>query len=1001
MEESVSVRIVHPSGTEGEWKNLDAKTEGGFMLKKGEIGIVLPDNFEDELAQPVSIKIGDGRHTWNDLPYFGTAVYMGEYCHVRDDILYGDINGDGAVTQKDDMYLTRYLDNMEGYKTLPNPQAADLDLDGAITQRDSFIMTRHYHEWEGYENLPVPTKPILPKPTVNNVNSIYKLFYDTITDNVFFEENVKLSKGSLIICLFKNEEYKYEIILNNCMTELQVNGQKVESKNGVINLTSEYLVGEHYQKSEIFNTYSGDNRNIAAQKGFRILQAVTKADYNGENYQENASYYIIEAGDISQSQLVSKLTGKKYSAHLRYYLNQDLDKSRGSQLSDYGTVLGVSEDKSTYTTEDGAEGSGYVIYVDKGFSENATDPVWGIDKLNYICTNIDYNNNPDYNALWFKEKYDFGNVNISYAAHAEGLGTKALSKGAHAHGFYTEASGSYSTAQGIYTKASGYSSFSGGSYSEARGQDSVALGSGVVATRIGSFVRGRYNVIDDEEKYIDIVGNGIRDAERKNIYTLDGEGTGWFAKEVRVGSNNLILATEKFVREGFVPLNWMNLINLKVNTNDKSLKFNDAVRSLVFGYLSQANNYWSSAFGTGSIANGNSQFVIGKYNSVDPNTATNDAGTKFGNYAFIVGNGSGNESRSNAFTVGWNGVVSASGSIVSQSNIQAAGIVTSKGKELSTKEYVDDEIDKILGSEELNKTFDTLKEIQDWILGDGVNTTELTTAIAEEANIRATQDNALQQNINKKLDANGWGVIPKNEVQYVGTGWYFNNSDEYSGTYNSSILSSQRVSFSNFSQDDETCLEEGRLTFWHSRDDGVATGNQCSGININGLFNHRTSDVYDQNTGETYPAYSHYFYYPNQSGTLIVDKDIEALDLDNKFSNKLDANNWLSTSSKTGWSYNNNEAQLTNNELSFNKNNNLTQITHQGILLKNTSTNDETYISYNSINHNSSTLQYPNQTGTLAIIPSTATEGQFLTVGKNENGIISTEAVTITIGGSY
>lgn len=56
--------------------------------------------------------------------------------------------------------------------------------------------------------------------------------------------------------------------------------------------------------------------------------------------------------------------------------------------------------------------------------------------------------------------------------------------------------------------------------------------------------------------------------------------------------------------------------------------------------------------------------------------------------------------------------------------------------------------DAILG-EGIKDTFDTLKEIQDWIEGDGVNATELTDALAGEAALRGEADEAL----GKRIDA--------------------------------------------------------------------------------------------------------------------------------------------------------------------------------------------------------------------------------------------------------
>ena len=68
------------------------------------------------------------------------------------------------------------------------------------------------------------------------------------------------------------------------------------------------------------------------------------------------------------------------------------------------------------------------------------------------------------------------------------------------------------------------------------------------------------------------------------------------------------------------------------------------------------------------------------------------------------------------------------------------------------KAYADDLKDSILG-EDISETFDTLKEIQTWIEGDGVNATELSGAIAAEAKARADEDSRLEGLIDANADA--------------------------------------------------------------------------------------------------------------------------------------------------------------------------------------------------------------------------------------------------------
>lgn len=73
--------------------------------------------------------------------------------------------------------------------------------------------------------------------------------------------------------------------------------------------------------------------------------------------------------------------------------------------------------------------------------------------------------------------------------------------------------------------------------------------------------------------------------------------------------------------------------------------------------------------------------------------------------------------------------------------------------ETTAKAYADDIKEAILGGEGLKDTFDTLLEIQNWIEGDGVNTTELTKAIADETKAREEADTALSNRIKAYEDA--------------------------------------------------------------------------------------------------------------------------------------------------------------------------------------------------------------------------------------------------------
>lgn len=111
-------------------------------------------------------------------------------------------------------------------------------------------------------------------------------------------------------------------------------------------------------------------------------------------------------------------------------------------------------------------------------------------------------------------------------SHAEGGRTVAFEECSHAEGFAVEAKGRYSHAEGIST----------------------------IATAEGSHVEGRHNIIDNDKKYLHIVGNGT-DVKKSNAFTLDQQGNAWFAGDIYIGSasgtnkddGSKKVATEEFV----------------------------------------------------------------------------------------------------------------------------------------------------------------------------------------------------------------------------------------------------------------------------------------------------------------------------------------------------------------------------------------------------------------------------------------------------------------------
>lgn len=94
----------------------------------------------------------------------------------------------------------------------------------------------------------------------------------------------------------------------------------------------------------------------------------------------------------------------------------------------------------------------------------------------------------------------------------------------------------------------------------------------------------------------------------------------------------------------------------------------------------------------------------------------------------------------------------ADGRFRTQNSAISDALLRADEAEANAKAYTNKVKTDILG-EGITETFDTLVEIQDWINGDGVNATELTTALANEANLRSTEDTALWSKVNELIEA--------------------------------------------------------------------------------------------------------------------------------------------------------------------------------------------------------------------------------------------------------
>ena len=168
-----------------------------------------------------------------------------------------------------------------------------------------------------------------------------------------------------------------------------------------------------------------------------------------------------------------------------------------------------------------------------------------------------------------------GNENTASGncSHAEGISTIASGDYSHAEGDNTTASSGCSHAEGINTTASGDYSHAEGNHTRANGNASHAEGYYTIASTDFQHVQGRLNIEDTGRIYAHIVGNGMSDTERRNAYTLDWNGNGWYQGKLSqdgTPTEDKDLATKKYVDDSIATVNADTIDNLHIWTGTQS-----------------------------------------------------------------------------------------------------------------------------------------------------------------------------------------------------------------------------------------------------------------------------------------------------------------------------------------------------------------------------------------------------------------------------------------------
>lgn len=231
-------------------------------------------------------------------------------------------------------------------------------------------------------------------------------------------------------------------------------------------------------------------------------------------------------------------------------------------------------------------------------------------------------------------------VALGHHSFAGGDGSKASSFSAFAFGHNNLANGANSVSMGQSTKATGENSFAMGQFSEAIGKNSTAVGWNTLAEGIGS-----------------MAGGGGSKSTSFNTFAYGYNTLASGSQSVAMGENTKAIGDASFAMCDYTTANMPFSVAFGTHTISNgyaSLTCGErtkttAENSFAMGKYSEANGKISTALGFGIKVNSFAALAIGRYN--DTTSMTSSGWYLASDPAFVIGNGTSNTDRKNAFTV--------------------------------------------------------------------------------------------------------------------------------------------------------------------------------------------------------------------------------------------------------------------------------------------------------------------------------------------------------------
>lgn len=295
-----------------------------------------------------------------------------------------------------------------------------------------------------------------------------------------------------------------------------------------------------------------------------------------------------------------------------------------------------------------------------------------------------------------------GTTASGMGAHAEGTSTETKGDGSHAEGGSTKASGNYSHAEGGGTTATGYCSHTEGEGTTASGKDSHS--EGYLTTALGQYSHAEGYSLNKQSSVISITSSTTNDSiisawnskkfslAKGNYSHVEGSDCLALGTDSHAGGHGTKAVGDYSYTEGQSSVASGLYSHAEGTSTTASGSYSHAegggttaseTGSHAEGSGTKASGSYSHAEGGGTTASGscshaegnstkassNNQHVQGKYNIEDTEGA----------YAFIIGNGTSDTERSNAFAIDWEGKIWQGNSSI--------GVQVSQNVDLTLEEY--------------------------------------------------------------------------------------------------------------------------------------------------------------------------------------------------------------------------------------------------------------------------------------------------------------------------